>query len=1006
VRILDENKESIIISDSYPYRGIYINRKNLFEGCLNKEPYHCKLNIEVTGNNIPFSILIRDAQDSTSASYLPPNEMILGISESFHPLYFYTDIKKNSEGEIFINYKKGVSRVFVNINNKTEDINDINKWGNNFDRNKVIEYNNNRIIINSSNSNCPNGCELYIGVYIVDKEIDSPDDFSLFFKYTDNNQSPIYILPNEFVFGELNQNKFDNYQILIQKDIKDVEFILECDFCKLKINDIEEYSGLDKLYKYPQSISPISLENQILNIKISPDNSLSYPQFYSFKLIIPYNKNIRRITSENIEYCNSNSCLFAIPIKNYENTNKIFIYLSNNDYPSTFSPTLKTSLVDYNIIESSDDLSPSTSLNINNNIYTQSIDNDNKDKYLVIELNNTLGGLTSLTTSKYPHLLNKTLIPNSNYLIHSESKNNITFNLYGNTLQFIEFININNGGPIKYLNDEEYLISKGNFEYNIPNNEASFTYNGGENSDILIRYKTSPNDKLNIHYLDLSINTTLKYNTLNTGINSNILIFFKLPKDMNSNSLNFNLTFSSNNLVNINNIEIGGGSEQNYYNELSSKISSFSEKGKKLIKNKIYTLSLSKTNIDSLLKNNSKYGFIRILNENSFYPIEILINSSYGEIPEGEGEEGEEEGKGEHEEEEEERVIEDGDLTNYTDKITIYNLNETNSSEAQKHSTYYPIRTLFYNKTTAYNLMTSTNSPIKAVRISFLYIPGYKILYTNVSSDNEIGENLNENITMNNNSKLLSYRNRRTYIFDMTNLSINILRFYFIPQSYKQSRFLKERILNDLSTTTEFKYEIKDNISEFPVYNLTSSDLTVNEENDNYIITVNPINNITNNNSLLNENIYKLKLYKKDRVTESEIDSALNKPKPDKTYDSKINNSLITFFINSTLISSGYYYLEVTAITEDYQIIDYNLLSYPLINKLDGGIKYDDVKVIQEEKKKKPKWWIALIVIGIIIIIALIVFVVTKFSKKNKTNEDYESLRKKDESQRSKEING
>ena len=471
---------------------------------------------------------------------------------------------------------------------------------------------------------------------------------------------------------------------------------------------------------------------------------------------------------------------------------------------------------------------------------------------------------------------------------------------------------------------------------------------------------------------------------------------------MNSNSLNFNLTFSSNNLVNINNIEIGGGSEQNYYNELSSKISSFSEKGKKLIKNKIYTLSLSKTNIDSLLKNNSKYGFIRILNENSFYPIEILINSSYGEIPEGEGEEEEEV----EYEEEEERVIEDGELIVGNETITIYNLNETNSSEAQKHSTYYPIRTLFSNKPTAYNLMTSSKFPIKAVRISFLYIPGYKILYTNVSSDNEIGENLNENITMNNNSKLLSYRNRRTYIFDMTNLSINILRFYFIPQSYKQSRFLKERILNDLSTTTEFKYEIKDNISEFPVYNLTSSDLTVNEENDNYIITVNPINNETNNNSLLNENIYKLKLYKKDRVTESEIDSAKNKPKADKTYDSKINNSLIVFFINSTLISSGYYYLEVTAITEDNQIIDYNLLYYPLINKLDGGIKYDDVKVIQEEKKKKPKWWIALIVIGIFIIIALIVFLVTKFSKKNKKSKEYESLRKKDESQRSKEING
>ena len=37
--------------------------------------------------------------------------MILGISGLFSPLYF-TDIKPNSAGKIFIDYKKGVSKVF------------------------------------------------------------------------------------------------------------------------------------------------------------------------------------------------------------------------------------------------------------------------------------------------------------------------------------------------------------------------------------------------------------------------------------------------------------------------------------------------------------------------------------------------------------------------------------------------------------------------------------------------------------------------------------------------------------------------------------------------------------------------------------------------------------------------------------------------------------------------------------------------------------------------------
>ena len=37
--------------------------------------------------------------------------MFVGISESFNPLYFFTDIRSDSEGEVIINYKKG----FYNI---------------------------------------------------------------------------------------------------------------------------------------------------------------------------------------------------------------------------------------------------------------------------------------------------------------------------------------------------------------------------------------------------------------------------------------------------------------------------------------------------------------------------------------------------------------------------------------------------------------------------------------------------------------------------------------------------------------------------------------------------------------------------------------------------------------------------------------------------------------------------------------------------------------------------
>ena len=52
--------------------------------------YNCSITINVTGMNIPFTILIRNAHNNKIATYLKPNEMILGIPEAFNPLYFFT----------------------------------------------------------------------------------------------------------------------------------------------------------------------------------------------------------------------------------------------------------------------------------------------------------------------------------------------------------------------------------------------------------------------------------------------------------------------------------------------------------------------------------------------------------------------------------------------------------------------------------------------------------------------------------------------------------------------------------------------------------------------------------------------------------------------------------------------------------------------------------------------------------------------------------------------------
>ena len=106
------------ISNSYPNRLLYINRNNFLKNCLNEEPYKCSINITISSNNIPFKLLINNANDNSHATYLKANEMILGVAQAFNPLYFYREIPYGSSGEVFINYKRGGTIVYSKIVNE------------------------------------------------------------------------------------------------------------------------------------------------------------------------------------------------------------------------------------------------------------------------------------------------------------------------------------------------------------------------------------------------------------------------------------------------------------------------------------------------------------------------------------------------------------------------------------------------------------------------------------------------------------------------------------------------------------------------------------------------------------------------------------------------------------------------------------------------------------------------------------------------------------------------
>ena len=144
--------------------------------------------------------------------------------------------------------------------------------------------------------------------------------------------------------------------------------------------------------------------------------------------------------------------------------------------------------------------------------------------------------------------------------------------------------------------------------------------------------------------------------------------------------------------------------------------------------------------------------------------------------------------------------------------------------------------------------------------------------------------------------------------------------------------------------------------------NILLKKLNVIESERNYIASISPIFFVhATQGKDSYEFQYLLKLYNKNKITPFEIDFPSNPQEPIPTYENNTNNTeSITFKIKSTDISSNEYYLSATALSNDAQIIDYELLSYKLVNKEDGGIK-DDSPVITEKEKKKSKLWIALI---------------------------------------------
>ena len=108
-------------------------------------------------------------------------------------------------------------------------------------------------------------------LFVNDYQLDDPDEFSIFLKYTDSNKKSVNILPNEYIFGTLSsKSESDSYNINIPTQISKLNFIFENDYCDLSIKNNNSENVEYNCNREFCEISTNILQNDILTFTITP----------------------------------------------------------------------------------------------------------------------------------------------------------------------------------------------------------------------------------------------------------------------------------------------------------------------------------------------------------------------------------------------------------------------------------------------------------------------------------------------------------------------------------------------------------------------------------------------------------------------------------------------------------------------------------------------------------------------------------------------------------------
>lgn len=505
-RIGRNDEVEYIISSS---RMLILEDKVIEEGC--KEEKICTILIKIestsevikeTGVNYQIGIV----SSRIVPTYLKKGDVRLdgvfgkqtGMKVLFADyIFYYTDLGKNNECEVVIDFKRGSGSAIAYLQKKDE------KADKDLSKKKPPEYipfdyyNKRFAITKEETKKCDNGCELLIGVFSdVKSNYFSFNEYSIFIR---DRETVVNLPLNEYAFGALNKTEKDNeyhyYTTMIYQDTDRLVLEFNSDLCIGYVNinskDLPSKDKFDFVLERNDLFLTIKASDSIIKdgtflgkavvVAISTKSlDGKYSSFYSYRVMVPEKEKsniIEMNTSNNLICKTENSkCFFKVEIYSYHFIEDLYLYAFTENasqdpieiYANVFKFKEFQKKEENNEIErllpNEEDYHYSSVNNFDKKkLYFSLKKVDNNDVHVYITIKSPHKGVIKLLSTFLHTPLQTTLKPSFYQMFQLKADSTVEFDVLGNDIYFVETTRVDGVGVLSNSEEEEKVELNGEF---------------------------------------------------------------------------------------------------------------------------------------------------------------------------------------------------------------------------------------------------------------------------------------------------------------------------------------------------------------------------------------------------------------------------------------------------------------------------------------------------------------------------------------------------------------